>query len=300
MNSHTWRSFLFFLVLLGRLSAGEWSHWAGVGGDLASDRSASVVIRSRHDEGGDQPDLGYRFVYELHNQSGTQPAKVILYCPVQDPATRRWKEVDRNTPTIVHDLPPQGTVTGSRYSPAERGFTFESDVKWPEEQAGGEKGPQVDGEQAPSALGVAGPGPKTAEAQTEFEGVPLSDRAAVEKVVRQYMDSDDDFTYQATLVFQIPPGRTEWVGVEDDVEVDMSGTWRERMEYWLAYAERPLAVDGRDLSYQAKVISVTSSEMVVEFDRMPKDQMVRYLTTDAGWAANHHTVIRKMAKVTKR
>lgn len=309
MNHRASLAFLCLFAWSGCLVAEEerpWSHWTQVGGDIVGDRGAFVRSRSRRDPAKDDERKGFAFEYELHNEGNTLTARVSLWHAVRDPASGRWLELDRSGPANTsHDVPPLETVSGTAYAPSVNGLYFESDIKWLESafEMTGEKNirlPKKPGQTESPQTPVAGPDPKTASIQTEFEGAPLSDREAVEKVVRKHMDDDEDLTYRATLVFQIPPGRTEWVGVEDDVEVDMSGTWRERMEYWLAFEERPLVLDGRDVSYQARIISVTGSEMVVEFDRVPKGQMVRYLTTEGGWAANHHTVVRKMEIVRKR
>jgi hypothetical protein len=294
MKTHHGRSLLFFLILVGRLLAEEnWTHWQGVGGDATSDRSAHVVIRSRRDEAGDQTDLGYRFVYELHNYSGTQRAKVFLYYPVQDPSTRHWKEIDRETPTIVHELPPLGTVTGSVYSPSAHGLRFESGVKWPEELAAEEEQKQAAGEKSAGEVGDPAPRSKTAGPQAEFDGVPLSDLPALEIALRKYQTRDDDVRFRATMVFHIPPGQTDWQGIVDDAAVDMSGTWRERLEDWLSFVQKPLEISGRFVNYRLQIVSASATEMTVHFDNVTLDHLIAYVETqeDWGWKAYKPAVL---------
>lgn len=246
MNSRAGRSFLFFLILLGRLSAGEWSRWEGVPGEMTADRSTAVVVRSKRDEAGDDMEKGYLFIYELHNQSGTQTAKVSLCFPEQDSATGSWKDIDPNNPTIVHDIRPMEAVTGSRYSPSPRGLNFRSDIKWSEEVApaasGG--GTSEDEEKNPP------PGERE-----EFDGVPLSNTLGLSEAVAKYTDVKARF--RAKIVFRIPPGETSWQEIVGEAAVDVTGTWRQQMESWLTFIQRT------DLQYYSKlqIVSVTETEL---------------------------------------
>lgn len=278
MKTRHGRAFLFFLVLVGGLLADEnWSHWTMLGGELMAERSAYVVVRSRHDEAGDQDDLGFHFVYELHNESGSRRARVLLYYRVLDPATRQWKEIDRDKPNAVHDVPPLGTVKASVYAPSVRGLYFESDVKWPELQA--EEEPRKEqGDKAAALADVVAPNAGQSDLGAEFEGVPLSDKAGLKKAVDRYLEPQARF--RATIVFPIPPGETSWMALVDDVGVDQRGTWRQYFDYWFAFAQKRTVVNGIAFGCSLQIVSVNDSEMVVKFEDVTADDLSGYLNSD--------------------
>jgi hypothetical protein len=251
MKIHFSRVLLVSLILLARLPAGEWSHWSGVRGDLHADRSASVVIRSRRDEGGDQPNLGYRFVYELHNQSGTLAAKVSMAFPTLDPATRQWEEPDLSHPSIVHDIPPMGTVTGSRYAPSERGMTFESGIKWPEEGMADSKPAAKESAPKEAAAGTGG---------NSYRGVPLTDKKGL---LDKLSEDPEETRYRAILVFATDPADTGKTHDSEYTETDEKVTWREHMEAkFLAIATIPAP------EYRSKVsiIKASATEITVAYE----------------------------------
>lgn len=261
MHPHAGRSFLFFLILLGRLSAGEWSRWEGVPGEMTADRSTAVVARSRRDEAGDGMEKGYLFIYELHNQSGTQTAKVFLCFPVQDSATGIWKDIDPNNPTIVHDIRPMGTVTGTRYSPSPRGLGFESDIKWSEDLPPEEK-------PADSPVATDKP-PVAAETPGTFEGVPLDTSAEGKDVLLNKM-GDGRFMVVIELFRQDDMG---------DNYGDGDGgtqTWQQTFTELLEGYRNPEYYPNTLASFQ--ILSSTPTAIKVRFDVVYQEQISFLLT----------------------
>lgn len=260
MESRFFRPALLFIVLLGQVWAGEWSHWSSVGGDFTSDRSANVVVRSRRVEEGDHPDRGFLFEYELHNQAGTQRAKVILYCPVQDPATRRWKEIDRNSPTIVQELAAMATVKGTIYSPSPRGFVFESDVKWPEELAAENERKAADKQPASSPENAAS-GSEFTEPQAEFEGVPIDTRKEGRDVLLNKMGYGIQDRFTVVIELFRPADDNGDGGV-----IDSSGnrlTWQEIMTGLLESYRNPEDYPDNLASFQ--ILSSSRTAIKVRF-----------------------------------
>lgn len=255
----------------GSALAGEWTHWEGVKGELHAERSAVVTARSRRDEAGDEMEKGYLFVYELRNHSSTLTAKVSLYFPQQDPATRTWSNIDLSHPPMVHDVPPAGTVTGTRYSPSSRGLIYESDIKWSENLTSLTDEKKVHAEADKNAEVKT----KTATAATDFEGIALTDNQGLRARVSQSPETEK---FRAKMVLRGFPGTRDFPVLRKGTLFydEIPSTWRQLMDEEIANglaAEEPYHT-------VIKVLAASETEMTVDVITTCRNYLVTWLEED--------------------
>jgi hypothetical protein len=270
------RRLLPVLVFVGSclsLTAGNWS----LNEPLGSNKRGTINLRYRRDESRDDREKGYGFVFEITNTNDRQGARVSFSFGVQDPQTLRWSNASKSEITHVLEVGPEGTASGSVYSPYPTGLDYYSAVEWvdglapsgkkAEEGSGVPEYTPLEREGGEKAVDPAKPEDSTTkEAKPRgptFEGVELSDIDGIrEKIKRSEY-------FRAVLVLH-------WQGHDDYSAGEGSSeraTWNQ--------AVMALLENYRDPHYQRPGISLASfrirkstpKEIVVEFDEVFREYL---------------------------
>ncbi len=259
---------LAFVWLSLAMEAGDWSSRE----PLDSNQGGTIELRYRRDEGRDDQEKGYGFVYQINNTSNRQGARVSFCFGTQDPQTGRWSNPSKGEVTKVLEVGPGGTASGTVYSPYPASMDYFASVEWvdgltspPEKEEGtgatpGDPSGEDEGK-GKSPDDPAGESPK--EKGPTFEGVPLTDVQGVLGKLRV----SEHFRVALVLHWQ---GSDEYPAAEGSAETI---TWQQ--------ATIGLLESYRDPHYLRPGVSLASfqirkssaKEIIVEFDDICREHL---------------------------